>query len=248
MDADWTPAARPPPLGADDVHVWQASLDVATELADRLAACLDDDERQRAGRFHFRRDRNRYLVGRGRLRQMLGAYLHVAPEGVRFQYSKVGKPALSEGSGSADLRFNVTHSHGLALYALTRGRDVGVDVERVRSDLAWNELAERYFAPTEIAELMALPPDRQRLAFFTCWTRKEAYVKALGLGLSVPLDGFAVTLAPDRPPALIGTAHDPTQCERWELRELEPAAGFVGAMAVEGRGWRLWHGRWVDNP
>jgi 4'-phosphopantetheinyl transferase len=248
MVADWIPAAHPPPLGADDVHVWQAPLDGAAELVDRFAACLDGEERYRAERFHFPRDRDRYVVGRGRLRLLLGEYLGVAPEDVGFQYSTAGKPALSAGSGSADLRFNVAHSDGLALYAVTRGRDVGVDVERVRPDLAWRELAERYFAPTEVAELVALPPARQRLAFFTCWTRKEAYVKALGLGLSVPLDGFAVTLAPDRPAALIGTAHDPAQCERWELRELVPAAGFVGAMAVEGRGWRLWHGRWVDNP
>jgi 4'-phosphopantetheinyl transferase len=249
MDAaPWTPVPHAPPLAADVVHVWQAQLDASRPLVARLETMLDDGERERANRFHFPRDGQRYIVGRGRLRLLLGDYLGVDPAKVSLRSTSSGKPELIGEHGQSGVRFNVAHSDGLILYAVVRSRDVGVDVERVRPDLEWDDLAARYFAPCEVAELMALPADEQRRAFFVCWTRKEAYVKALGCGLSVPLDRFAVTLAPDWPAAIVHTDHDPAQHSRWELRELSPAPGYVGTVAVEGHGWQLWCGRWDRNP
>jgi 4'-phosphopantetheinyl transferase len=248
MDAnDWTSAAHAPPLSAAEVHVWQASLDLDEGSIDRLEALLDLDERRRAERFHFPKDRSHYIAGRGRLRLLLGEYAGVGPAGIRFWYDTHGKPTLAGQSGEAGLRFNVAHSDGLVLYAVARDREVGVDVERVRP-LNWRELAERYFAPNEVAELNTVEPSVQERAFFTCWTRKEAYIKALGFGMSVPLDRFAVSLAPDRPAALVSAEHDPAQIGRWGLCELTPAPGYVGALVVEGHGWRLWQGRWDRNP
>jgi 4'-phosphopantetheinyl transferase len=246
--APWTPAPHAPPLAADVVHVWQALLDAEPPLVARLETLLDDRERERANRFHFPRDGQRYIVGRGRLRLLLGEYLGVEPAKVLLRSTSSGKPELVGEQEWSGVRFNVAHSDCLVLYAVARGRNVGVDVERVRPDLEWHALAARYFASCEVDELMALPAERQHRAFFVCWTRKEAYVKALGCGLSVPLDRFAVTVAPDRPAALVHTEHDPAQHPRWEMKELSPAPGYVGAVAVEGCGWQLWRGRWDRNP
>jgi 4'-phosphopantetheinyl transferase len=134
----------------------------------------------------------------------------------------------------------------LALYALTRGRALGVDVEYVRDDLAGQEIAERFFSRQEVRALSALPADARTRAFFNCWTRKEAYIKARGEGLSLPLDQFDVSLTPGEPAALLGTRPDPQEAARWLLRELAPARGYVAALAVEGRGWRLRQWRWPD--
>jgi 4'-phosphopantetheinyl transferase len=246
MDApSWPLVDRVPPLGPDDVHVWQVSLAV-DEQAERLEPLLAADERDRADRFHFPRDRRRFVIGRGSLRVLLGEYLSVAPADVRLDVTPLGKPHLARGP-TAGLRFNVAHTDELALFALTWGREVGVDVERERPDVEWRELAQRFFAPAEVAALTALPAEEQRPAFYRCWTRKEAYVKALGLGMQVPLDGFAVTLT-DEHAALVHTAHDPAQHRRWALRGLTPAPGFAAAVAVEGAGWRLFCGRRARIP
>jgi 4'-phosphopantetheinyl transferase len=243
MDAGaWPVTDRAPPLAAAEVHVWLAPLALTEDAISRLEAVLSDEERRRAERFHFRRDRLRYIAGRGQLRELLGEYLGREPSAVRLWYTSHGKPGLVGEDNPGDLRFNVAHSEDLILYAVTRGREVGVDVERARP-LEWRELAARYFAPREVAELNALAPAAQEHAFFACWTRKEAYIKALSFGLTVPLDRFAVTLAPDAPAALASAEHDPAQLGRWALRELTPAPGYVGALAVEGRDWRLRCGR-----
>lgn len=245
---DWPPFAQVPPLPRDEVHVWQAALDHDADTIWRLEGLLGADERSRAGRFHFRKDRERYIIGRGLLRMLLGQYLRVGPDGVRLWYTSQGKPELVGETGEDALKFNVAHSDGLALYAVTRGRSVGVDVERQRPGVEFRELAGRYFAPREADELLALAPPVQEHAFFSCWTRKEAYVKALGFGMAVPLDRFAVSLSPGRPAELVAADHDPAQLGRWVLCELDPAPGYVGALAVEGTGWRLRCGRWEPVP
>jgi 4'-phosphopantetheinyl transferase len=232
-DDDWPLVDRAPPLGRDDVHVWQATLDGD---AAAFAALLSQAECERAAKFHFPRDRRRFTIGRGRLRLILAEYLAVEPANVPLESTPLGKPFVT-----GDLRFNVAHSDELALYAFTRDRDIGVDVELVRPEVEWRELAERYFAPEEVAALTAFSATEQRSAFYRCWTRKESYIKALGLGMHIPLDGFAVTLAES--PRLIHTAHDQSQTNRWVLTDLRPAAGFAAALAVEGRSWRLVCGR-----
>ncbi len=153
---------------------------------------------------------------------------------MRFAYTTYGKPLLADETGASGLRFNLTHSHGLALLAVTRGREIGVDVERIRDNLEGEKLAERFFSPREVAALRSLPPELRREAFFHCWTRKEAYIKAVGKGLSLPLDQFDVTLHPGEPAALLATRHDSEEAQRWSMRSLAPGEGYVGALARRG--------------
>jgi 4'-phosphopantetheinyl transferase len=179
------------------------------------------------------------------LRTILGRYLDVAPGTVRFCYGPHGKPALiAEMAEQTGVRFNVAHSHDLALYAVTRGREVGIDVERIRAEVASTEIAQRFFSPAEVAALCALPDELQTEAFFACWTRKEAYIKATGGGLSHPLDGFDVSLTPGEPVVALRTHADPQEAARWSLRALDPGPGYAAAVAVEATRWNLTCWQW----
>ena len=198
----------------------------------------------RAGRFVFERDRRHFAVTRGVLRAVLGRYLRVAPSAIDFVYNSHGKPALRDGSADCDLRFNVSHSAELALIAVTHGRAVGVDVEWVQEKFAIEEVAASFFSPAEVAALRALPAARRCTGFFNCWTRKEAYVKARGRGLSLPLHSFNVSLAPGEPAAILATADDSAESLRWSLREITPGPGYVAALAVKGHDWRMRCWRW----
>jgi 4'-phosphopantetheinyl transferase len=191
-----------------------AALDIEAEP---LAGLLSADERQRAERFVFQRDRRRYTVARARLRQLLGERLGAAPESLQFAYNRHGKPALARRPGERDLRFNVSHCGEVAAYAFTEGREVGVDVEEVRALPDADEVAMRFFAQRERAAYLSLPASERPQGFFNCWTRKEAFVKAIGEGLSHPLDTLDVSLAP----------------AGWMLSSFVPAAGLVGAVAVQ---------------
>lgn len=243
---EWLPATQPPPLRADDVHVWRIALAVGDTLLACLRETLGEDERKRAERFHFEKDRRHFIAGRGSMRILLAGYLARRPEEVRFAYSNYGKPRLVDTDNAGNLHFNLTHSHGLALLALTRGRDVGVDVERLRDmERDGEPLAERFFSPREVAALRSLPLELRREAFFHCWTRKEAYIKAVGKGLALPLDQFDVTLQPGEPAALLATQGDSQEARRWSMRSLQPGEGFVAALAVEGYSWNLWCGQWT---
>jgi 4'-phosphopantetheinyl transferase len=233
--------APAPRLRADEVHVWWAALDHPEDVVRAWRGLLSADEAARADRFHFPRDRGRFIAGRAVLRILLSGYLHCDPAGLRFGYNAHGKPALA---GAEGLEFNLAHSHGLALYAVTSGRAVGIDVEHIREDLAGAEIAERFFSRAENAVLRDLPAGQRREAFFRCWTRKEAYLKATGRGLSVALDSFDVSLAPTAAPALLAVRDDPGEVKRWCFRNVDPAPGYVGAVAVEGHGWALTSGPW----
>lgn len=231
-------------LSDRDVHVWKAPLDLATVHVQGLAEALSEDERARARRFVFERDRRRFTVGRGVLRALLGRYLGASPSTLKFRYSPHGKPAVAIGFGGDALRFTAAHSHETALYGVTLGREIGIDLEYIRPDLASDHVAERFFSRQEVAALRALSPASRLEAFFNCWTRKEAYIKARGEGLSLPLDRFEVSLAPGEPAALVSTPDDPPEASRWSLRELFPGPGYVGAVAVEGHDWRLQCWQW----
>lgn len=200
-------------------------------------------EQARAERFIFPKDRTHFVVARGLLRVLLGRYLQRYPQHLYFDYGPHGKPELAPDTGDGSLHFNVSHSHGLALYAITRQRDIGVDVEHVRPGFAEEHIAERFFSPREVAVLRALPVALQSTAFFACWTRKEAFIKARGDGLSLPLDQFDVAFAPGKPAALLYTAWDSHEAARWTLRDLAPGVGYMGAVAVAGHAWQLacWH-------
>jgi 4'-phosphopantetheinyl transferase len=246
----WRSAPETLLLRRNEVHVWRAALDVPESDVRRLGSTLAGDERQRAERFVFQRDRTHFVVARGLLRVLLGRYLEHDPQRLRFVYGTYGKPELATVSGGTDLRFNVSHSHGLALYAVTRQRDIGVDVEGIRPEVAQETIAEHFFSPREVAVLRALPATLQATAFFACWTRKEAYIKARGDGLSLPLDQFVVSLAPGESAALLYTGWDPQEAARWALQNLAPGPGYMAAVAVAGHDWQLtcWEGieRYMD--
>ncbi len=233
-------------LGRDDVHVWRAMLNQPPSQTRHLHQNLAADEKARAARFYFEKDRKHFIIARGVLRAILGRYLNRAPECLSFCYSSYGKPALAGEPDLNAIRFNLSHSHGIALYAVTRGREVGIDLERIRSGLASAQIAGRFFSPREITMLQEIPAEMQNQAFFRCWTRKEAYIKAWGEGLSLPLDQFDVSLDPGEPGIVVGASHDPSEASRWSLRELTPAPGYAAAVAVEGHDWRLTCWQWPD--
>jgi 4'-phosphopantetheinyl transferase len=226
-------------LRANEVHVWRAALDRPTSQLHILWHILAEGERKWATRFYFRRDRDHYVVARALLRHLLGQYLKTEPSQLVFGYNSYGKPHVAPELDSGRLTFNVSHSHGRALFAFSRGRELGIDIERIRPEFATGQVAERFFSPSEVATLRSLPAEAQPVGFFNCWTRKEAYIKAKGLGLSLPLDQFAVSLAPGEAPVLLSALEDPHEPSRWRLRELSPYPDYAAAVAAEGDGWHL---------
>ncbi len=220
-------------LGDNEVHVWCASLDVEASYLQHLQQVLTTDEQNRGDRFYFQQDREHFIVARGLLRIILSRYLNTEPDRLQFCYGSKGKPAL-EPSLSKVLCFNLSHSHGKALYAIASRRDVGVDLELIKADLSILEIAERFFSPREYAVLLELDPPARQQAFFTYWTLKEAYIKARGEGLSIGLNQFDVSLVPGEATALLRTAWDIDEAQRWSLYNLTPALGYAAALVVEG--------------
>lgn len=219
-------------LPQNEVHVWRANVDLDPTDLEHLRGVLNSDERARAARFHFPKDQQHFEAARGTLRMILARYLDRAPAQLEFIYGPYGKPELAPGDNADGLRFNVSHSQGLALYAITRYYQIGVDLEGVRANFAWEDIAGRCFAPREVEALRLLPAASRAGAFLNCWTRKEAFVKALGAGLSLPLDQFEVSLAPGEPARLLRTTGDSQEASQWSIRELEPAPGYIAAIAV----------------
>lgn len=226
----------PPPISVEasneEVHLWLASIDKAAADVELLHGILTNDERERAARFHFERDRNRFIAGRGLLRILLGRYLRMPPADVSFGYGANGKPFVSGLENRFD--FNLSHSGGVALYGFTLGHRIGVDVENIDRSLDVESIASRFFSLEEVAALMALPARQRRKAFFACWTRKEAYIKARGEGLSFGLKDFTVSLAPSDPPALLNVRHEPGETDRWRYVPIDAGSSYVAAAAVEG--------------
>ncbi len=244
--ATWSRPPQPLILAGDEVHVWRASLAQPAARVAELFAVLDAAERDRAARFRFHKDQQHFIVARGILRQLLGRYLNRPPAELKFSYSMYGKPALDSASpDEPTLQFNLAHSHTLALYAFTYGRQVGIDLEYARTDFASAEIAERFFSAREVAMLRALDPELQSAAFFNCWTRKEAYIKARGEGLSHPLNSFAVSLRPGEPAALLSVDDNVEELARWTLEDLNPAPGYAAALVVEQPDWQLKCFEWV---
>jgi len=226
-------------LGEGEIHVWRAYLDCEETLLAQFEATLAADEKARANRFFFQPDRYGYIATRGVLRELLGRYVNCSPANLEFAYSPLGKPSLRREGLERSVQFNVSHSHGLALLAFAAGRHLGIDVELVRPDFAGVEIAERYFSPQEVMELRALPPSLRAEGFFLCWTRKEAYVKARGEGLHIPLDSFHVSLTPGQPERL-----ESTDSIRWTLCSLHPDPQYAAALVGEGRSWRVRRWDW----
>ena len=231
-------------LPNDAVHVWRASLHVPASCLCTLEETLTADELARAERFYFQKHREHFIAGRGLLRNILSRYLDKEPDQLRFCYNSYGKPTLTEETDAEGLCFNLSHSHETALYALTHGREIGVDIEYFRPDVEVEKLAERFFSPREAAVLRALPEHLRKEGFFNCWTRKEAYIKAEGKGMSIPLSTFDVSLTPGEPAALLRSQSHPRETARWCLQALNPAPGYAAALAVKGHDWELKCWQW----
>jgi 4'-phosphopantetheinyl transferase len=217
------------------VHVWAANLDKPAERISSREQILSRDEQKRAQQFKFEADRNRFVAGRGLLRNMLSSYLQTDPAKLRFKYSKRGKPDL-EGIPERDtVYFNVAHSKDLILIAVTRACAVGIDVEWIRPMSDAEDIAARFFSARETAKLMAGPKDRRTSAFFSLWTRKEAWLKATGDGISEMLNEVEVSFLPDEPAKVLAISGNVEAARRWTLLDLSPAPGFAAAVAVEAR-------------
>jgi len=225
-------------IGPDEVHVWRADLD-AFASAQTAEAFLSMDERHRASRFHFERERRRFAAGRQILRRLLGSYLGIAGREVEFRYSAHGKPELSGAQADSGLAFNASHSGSVALFAFVRRRAVGIDVEQLRDDIEVCDIATRFFSESEQASMLRLAKDLQQQAFFACWTRKEAFVKAKGEGLSLPLNDFDVSLIPGQPARILATRPNAQERDHWSMWNLDAGRGFAAAVVVEGQERRL---------
>ncbi len=246
-DSLWRSAPGTVELRGNEVHAWHACLSLSPAVLERMKQTLADDELERAKRFVFDKHKLSYVASRGILRDILGRYVHKAPCELEFCYNAFGKPELLAERRLSGLRFNLSHSHGHAIFAFTLGREIGVDIERIRSNVEFERLAERFFSPKEAAGIKALPAHLKNQAFFNCWTRKEAYIKACGEGLSFPLNRFDVTLAPGEDAALAGNMEDPSETKRWTMEALSPAAGYAAALAVERGDWHIERFRWVED-
>jgi 4'-phosphopantetheinyl transferase len=262
-------------IAAGEVHIWRASLDLPDEVLFGLRSTLSAEERERASRFYFEKDRVQFTAAHGILRDILGRYSGIAPAELQFHAGSHGKPALvgtgAEGSAvessatAGSIEFNMSHSRWMALYAVSLKTPVGVDIEWVREDIEWQKIAERFFHPDETAHLGELPEPEQRKGFFQFWTCKEAYIKGRGKGLSIPTRSFAVRLAPGGATVIGHVDADADRAgvtakssmvvpdgdsmiestARWSLFTLDPAPVYAGAVAAAGGAGRLVHWEWM---
>jgi len=215
-------------LSESELHVWHAALVPGDHPALAGEDWLSPDEHRREQRFLHPADRIRFRLARSLLRLILGRYLGVAPAAVCFDYGHVGKPSLGGQFRDSQIEFNLSHSADVMLLGVTRGQPLGVDVERLRTEIAIENMAERFFAPGEVQHLLSLEVERRREAFFTIWSRKEAYIKARGLGLSASLDGFHVSTHPENPPPVQFIAVQPDD-PIWHLYPLNAPTGYFAA-------------------
>ena len=241
------PIADPQPvcrLGANEVHIWRLEPEPLVDLSG-YSALLSSDEQQRAARFRFPYLTRNFIVDHGRMRLLLSAYTGVAPRDLAFTFNEFGKPELA--NNPASLRFNLSHTNELSLLALCPDSPVGIDVEAVRPMDDWRDIAQSHFSQSEISALQGTAESDQQNAFFRCWTRKEAFIKAHGRGLSIPLDSFAVSLAREETPALLECKWDPEETKRWQFVSLDLGARFAGALAVRGKDRTVRHFDWIAD-
>lgn len=223
-------------LKDNEIHVWHALINIDKKRESDCLQFLSQDEKKRAARFHFKKDRAGYVAARSILRLLLGHYLNREPVSLRFNYSAHGKPFLNaQNENTTKLEFNLSHSAEKALFAFCLNRPVGVDLERLRTNTDILSLAERFFTPGEYKDLTSLPQEDQFEAFFRCWVRKEAFIKAKEQGLSLGLSKFEVSLKPDEPPILKHTFYQKKDAENWSLFDIEVEDRYKAALAVRGK-------------
>ena len=227
-----------------EIHLWTAPLTPAGTEKYNILEVLSPDERKRAEAFRFEKHRSSFVVGRAMLRFILGSYLQQQPRDIRFKYGRNGKPALDE--AKSRLHFNLAHSENRVVYAMTEAGELGVDVELVRPLPELESIAQKFFSPEECHQLLSLPAERRIEGFFNCWTRKEAYLKAVGDGLMVPLNSFQVSLLPGQPAAFLKLPGDRYPMSQWDLFHVELSDGYVGALATPFPGCTLQYRRFSD--
>ena len=227
-----------------DVHIWRASLKQSSSIVRELRQVLSRDEVTRAARFHFAHDREAFIVARGILRWLLAGYVHAEPHQLTFWYESLGKPHLSD-KFADQVHFNVSHSRDLVLFAIGHQPKIGIDIEHIHPIPDMEQIAARNFSPRENAQLQSLPPHMTLEGFFTCWTRKEAYVKAIGTGVSYPLQDFDVSLIPDQPAKLLSMAGSEAEAACWSMFDLKPSSEYAAAVVIEGTGYSIVYREWT---
>ena len=244
MQLFWPASPSEIDLPPGEVHLWSARLEQAGDFLDECQGTLSRDERQRAERFRIGSLRTCYIAGRGILRVLLGRYLHAAPAALALSYQSHGKPQLARPWKESGVQFNMSHSHGLVVYAFTRQSEIGVDVEAVRPMPNAEALLERFFSAEEVRQWREMPAERQLRAFFQGWTRKEAWLKAVGSGLSFPLDEFCVTMGD--PARVLSIRGDAEEAAQWWLESSEPSDGYVAAATLRGQPAVVRRWRWEE--
>jgi len=236
----WSSFTGEKKLFMNEIHIWRVHLDRSDSAVQHFQQILSPDEVARAGRFHFEKDRRHWIIARGQLRWLLGQYLQIAPSLLRFRLNTYGKPLLDAPVDATNLFFNLSHSASLALYAFAPTPAIGVDIEYMRSEIDIPALAGISFSTNERAALFQLLPEEQFYAFYRCWTSKEAYIKARGMGLSLPLEQFDVELRPGQPAALLQSREEELQdVSDWSIYTLSPGKNYAGALAVKGKRWKV---------
>ena len=234
---------------SDEVHIWRVPLNLSEAFLQQLKTRLSPDERERAARFKFEKHRNHFIAARGQLRLLLAAYTGQPADQVRFSYNRFGKPYLQEKNSAQPLQFNISHSHELALMAFHPTWKLGVDIEWMKPDFDGLHLVKRFFSQNEQKEMEEVPEALKKEAFFNGWTRKEAYIKARGRGLNIPLAQFSVSLDPEQPARLIETPHDPEGLKFWKLQAIPVPQNYKAAIVVKARSFKLvlWIGENLDR-
>lgn len=222
-----------------EVHIWRVCLPISIVQESTFWNVLSPEEKKRIHRYQFEHDRNRHLLSRGMLRYLLGHYLNVALEALVFKYSQYGKPSLESPYCKTGLQFNVSHSHNLILLAFCWNHPLGVDIEYMRPLTNADQIAQKYFSSREYAIYLSVSSRHRREAFYNCWTRKEAFIKAIGEGLSYPLDAFDVTVHPDKPAKILQVQGDTTRAKLWTLNAFNPDSGYKAAAVVIGQSWKF---------
>ncbi|HTI14908.1 MAG TPA: 4'-phosphopantetheinyl transferase superfamily protein [Dictyobacter sp.] len=219
-------------LSEDEVHIWRTPLSFNEPLTRRLRDILIPEEQTKAQKFYFEKDRQHWTAARAILRILLGMYLNIAPSRVQFHSNQYGKPSLALHHASS-ITFNLSHSQGYALYAFTHTKQLGIDIEYMKADIDYASIAQHYFSPYEQETLASLPAEKQKIAFYYGWTRKEAYIKARGKGLSIPLNQFDVTLQPGKPAQFLQSREPDQANQQWSLYNIALDDDFAAALAVE---------------
>ena len=230
-DNEWENPAHFPDLCANEVHIWRADLLERSKQVESFMNVLSTAEKERANRFHFKKDREQFIVAKGISRLLLSNYIPSSAKEITFEFNAYGKPCLT---GSHPLQFNISHAGGLGLFAFVLTSPIGVDIEKIKQDIEIQKIAKRFFSIAETNKILNLPKPQQVDAFFNCWTRKEAFIKAHGEGLSLPLSEFEVSILDTERVKILAINWASTEVNHWNLLKISPKKTWKAAVAVKG--------------